>query len=114
MTRELRILVEWEPLLHQILDCTMRFPKSVRHSFVDRIDGLCLDCTSTIVKAQYSPKEDQPVYLQQINQMLAQIRLLLRISTDRKYLSIGQLKVLIEGLENIGYQVNTWFKMRTQ
>jgi hypothetical protein len=108
MARELKILVEWEPLLHQILDCTQRFPKSVRHSFVDRIYGLCLDLTQTIVRAQYSPSEEQAIHLALLNQLLAQLRLLLRISADRKYLSLGQLKVFIEGLEGIGYQVHSW------
>ena len=111
MSRELRVLVEWEPLLHQILDCTQRFPKSTRFSFVQRIDSLCLDITQTIVKAQYSPKQEQSAHLQMVNQNLAQLRLLLRISADRKYLSLGQLRVLIEGLEGIGFQVHSWLSV---
>ena len=108
MSRELKILVEWEPLLHQILDCTERFPKRARFSFVQRIDNLCLDCTQTIVKAQYSTRQEQGAHLQMLNQSLAQLRLLLRVSADRKYLSLGQLKVLIEGLEGIGFQAHSW------
>jgi hypothetical protein len=112
MSRELRVLVEWEPLLHQILDSTSRFPKSVRFSFVHRIDNLVLEITQTIVKAQYAPSAEQSVYLVTIQQMLAQVRMLLRISTDRKYLSIGQLHVLIEGLEGIGHQIHSWLQVR--
>ena len=111
MARDLRVLIEWESVLHRMLDCTQRFPKSVRFSFVQRIDTLVLDIAQTIVKAQYAPTEDQPVHLQILNSQLAQLRLLWRLSADRKYLSMGLLREFIEALDGIGFQVHAWLKV---
>lgn len=110
MNRELRVLVQWEALLHQMLDCTQRFPKSMRFSFVYRIDNLLLEITQTIVKAQYAPTVSQQSILIALNSLLAQLRLLLRISADRKYLSLGQLRVFVEELDDIGFQIHGWLK----
>jgi hypothetical protein len=108
MARELRVLVEWETVLHRMLDCSARFPKSVRYSFVHRIDNLVLDITQHIVQAQYAPPEEQLYHLSILNSKVAQLRLLWRISADRGYLSIGQLRDIIASLEGIGYQVHAW------
>ena len=113
MARDLRVLIEWEGILHRMLDCTQRFPKSVRFSFVQRIDALLLDIAQTIVKAQYAPTEDQSVHLQILNSQLAQLRLLWRLSADRKYLSMGLLREFIEALDGIGFQVHAWLKVVT-
>ena len=108
MKNDLQVLVEWESVLHSILDCTERFPKSVRFSFVQRIDGLVLDMTQTIIDAQYAPTDQKRLFLSQVNSQLAKLRILLRVSVDRTYLSIGQLKVFVERLDGIGFQVYGW------
>ena len=110
MSRELRLLVEWESVLHKILNSTEKFPKKVRFSFVQRIDGLVLDITQTIVSAQYSPTNRQASCIEDLNRQLAHMRLLLRISTDRRYISTGLLSVLIEDLDGIGFQANAWLR----
>ena len=108
MSRELKVLVIWEKVLHQILDATQHYPKAVRHSFVHRIDGLVLDITQTMVSAQYSPMDKQVVLLEQLNIQLAQLKLLLRVSADRKYVSLGLLRDLIHELDGIGMQIYAW------
>ena len=108
MARDLRVLMEWEGILHRMLDCTQRFPKSARFSFVQRIDSLVLDIAQTIVKAQYVPTEEQAVPLRLLNSQLAQLRLLWRLSADRKYLSLGLLRDFIAALDGIGFQVHAW------
>lgn len=110
MARELRVLVEWERILHRLLDSTQQFPKAVRLSFGQRIDNIALDITETLVQAQYSEKHQQSKHLHSINVQLAQLRLLLRISCDRKYVSMGLLATLIESLDSIGFQIHSWFK----
>ena len=113
MARDLRVLIEWEKILHRMLDCTQRFPKSARFTFVQRIDTLVLDIAQTIVKAQYAPTEDQSVHLHLLNSQLAQLRLLWRLSADRKYLSTGLLREFINALEGIGFQVHAWLNVVT-
>ena len=108
MKNDLQVLVEWGSVLHSILDCTERFPKSVRFSFVQRIDGLILDMTQTIIDAQYAPIDQKRLFLSQVNSQLAKLRILLRVSADRKYLFTGQLKVFVGRLDGIGFQVYGW------
>jgi hypothetical protein len=111
MSRELRVLVEWESILHRILDATQNFPKAVRFSFVQRIDNLTLDITQTFVLAQYAKTSAQPEHLHALNVQLAKLRLLLRISCDRKYLSVGLLADVIDAIEGIGFQLHSWLKI---
>jgi len=114
MSRELRVSVEWETVLHRILDATQNFPKVARFSFVHRIDNLALDITQTIVQAQYSEASQQSEHLRILNMYLAQLRLLLSVSCDRKYLSTGLLAELITAIEGIGFQVHAWLKVAEQ
>lgn len=110
MSRELRVLIDWEKILHRILDATHNFPKAVRFSFVHRIDNLVLDITQELVRAQYAQASQQSTYLRTLNLQLAQLRLLLRVATDRKYLSQGLLANLIEEIDGIGFQLHSWIK----
>ncbi len=110
MSRELRVLVEWESVLHRILDTTQNFPKVARFNFANRIDSLVLDITQTIVQAQYTETTLQTEHLNALNIQLAQLRLLLRISCDRRYLSLGLLEQFIESIDGIGFQMHSWLK----
>lgn len=110
MSRDLRVLIEWEVIMHRILDATQNFPKVVRYSFAQRIDNLVLDIAQTIVQAQYTSTIHQPEHLNTLNTQLAQLRLLLRISCDRKYLSMGLLAGFIESIDGISFQLHSWLK----
>lgn len=110
MSRELRVLVEWESILHRILNATQGFPKVARFNFASRIDSVVLDITQTIVQAQYTETTNQSQHLNTLNIQLAQLRLLLRISCDRKYLSLGLLADFIESIDGIGFQIHAWLQ----
>jgi len=108
--RPLMVLVLWEETLHHILNLTIKFPKSVRVVFAQRIDNLLLDIAEDLAAARYAPAQDQQDFLQQVNQKLSRLRLLLRISADRRYLSIAQLRQVTEKLQRVGLMVNAWYE----
>ena len=54
MSTEAPVLVEWERTVGEILDRTARFPKVVRFTFSQRVDGLALDVLQGLVEARYA------------------------------------------------------------
>lgn len=105
-----QIIVLWERTLHSLLDCTERFPKSVRLSFGHRIDGLALDIAEALVEAQYASGAETEAFLHRANRMLARLRMLIRVAADRRYLSLGLLETLSKDFQAVGAQLNRWLR----
>lgn len=108
MPDEPALLVLWERLLGEILDRTQQFPKHARFTFASRIDALCLDVLTELVRARYAPRGRQDAHLLQVDGDLAVLRTLLRVSADRQYLSLGALEHLTRGLAEAGRMVGGW------
>ncbi len=83
-----------------------RFPKVERSSLVPQIGNLGLNILLLLVEAYYS-KRKLP-QLQEINLKLEQLRFLMRISKDRKFLSINQYGYITKELIEIGKQLGGW------
>jgi hypothetical protein len=105
---KLSILVEWEDTVHQTLALTRNFPKSVRFTFSQRIDNLVLDVAETLIAIQYTPRSEQVVLMEKLQQYLARLRLLLRLSADEGYLSFGNLKKSILQIDQLGSRLAAW------
>jgi hypothetical protein len=103
-----KILVLWEKQMHLLFDCTQRFPKISRFTFAQRIDNHALDLAQYFVLAQYATRRDTAIHLQEANLVLAQLRLLLRLSCDRKYLSIKQTENFTKAFAEIGAGIHRW------
>lgn len=102
------IFVRWEKLLDWLLDATEKFPKSVRHTFSNRVVNMALDITERIVEAAYSRNKRD--ILVRANLELEKLRVLMRISHKRQYLSTKSYEHAVKELYEVGRMLGGWIK----
>ena len=110
MTGELSLFVLWERAVGEVLDHTARFPKAVRFTFASRIDSAALDILEQLVEARYAAASRKQGLVQQVDGALARLRVLLRLSHTRGYLSHGGYEQLARTLDEVGRMVGGWRK----
>ena len=109
---ELPLFVHWEKTLADLLDRTLKFPKSVRFTFSTRIDNYALDVMEGIVEARYTAPPAKGEVLKSIDMKLTKLRILLRICHDRKYLSHGGFEHAMRNIDEAGRMVGGWRKQQ--
>ena len=102
------VLVRWEAVLGDLLDRTRCFPKSARFTFATRIDNLALDLLEHLVRARWAPPDQKAVSLHQADLCLALLRVLLRLSYQRRFLSTRGYEHLARELDDVGRQLGGW------
>lgn len=102
------LFTAWEQTAGEILDRTLKFPKSVRFTFSSRIDNLVLDVLEGIVQARYAPARTKREALRDIDLALAKLRVLLRLSFDRRYLDRRGFEHVIARVDEAGRMVGGW------
>lgn len=105
---ELPIFVLWESVLGEVLDRTARFPKSVRFTFGQRIDGLALDLLQGLVIARY--QTDKGSVLKRASLDLEQLRVLCRVAHGRGYLDSRSFEFLARRYDEAGRMLGGWMK----
>ena len=92
-----------------ILDKVEKYPKNARFSFGERLVRLCLDILESYVRAAYGRSRREN--LADANTQLEVLRVLLRLSKDRRYISVDQYKFAIGELLEIGKMTGGWLKV---
>lgn len=105
---ELPIFVLWESVLGEVLDRTARFPKSVRFTFGQRIDGLALDLLQDLVRARY--QADKGTALTRASLCLEQLRVLCRVVHARGHLDPRSFEFLARRFDEAGRMLGGWLK----
>jgi len=105
---ELPLYTHWEQLLDDLLDRTMKFPKSVRFTLAGRIDNLALDILERIVEARYSTGRRKAEVLKQADLALARLRALVRVSHNRRHLDHRGYEHVSRGLDEAGKMLGGW------
>ena len=82
------------------------FPKDQRYVLADRIGVLLLDILGFLIDAVYNP--DRAEILKAVNVRLDQLRYLVRITKDMKYISIRQYDHFTVKIIEIGRMVGGW------
>ena len=95
-------------LTGEILDATQRFPKAVRFTFSSRIDGLALDMLLRLVEARY--RRPRLELLRAANLALEQLRVLMRLSHDRRYLPSRTFERLASRIDEGGRMLGGWLR----
>jgi len=91
-----------------ILDRVESFPKTARFTVGDRVAHAALDVLENIVAAQYArAKKD---LLVQANLRLQTLKVLLRLSMERKHLSMTQYEHVTGELEVCGRMLGGWVR----
>lgn len=103
------LLVHWEKTLGELLDRTEKFPKSVRFTFVSRMDSLELQILEGLIRARWQP-DARVVLLAQVDADLAVLRTLLRLAYARRYIDAGGLELLSKAFDEAGRMLGGWRK----
>ena len=102
------ILVLWERVLGELLDRTQRFPKAARFTFASRIDNLGLDLLEHLVQARWAPAARKANHLREADLCLVRLRVLLRLSHQRRFLDNRGYEHLSRELDGVGRQLWGW------
>ena len=115
---ELPLYTLWEQVLGDLLDRTMKFPRSVRFTLAGRMDNLALDILERIVEARYSsgPRKAEVLReadltlarLREADLTLARLRALVRLSHARRHLDHRVYEHVSRGLEGAGRMLGGW------
>lgn len=83
-------------------------PKHTRFTISGRIANLALDITALLMESIYS-KTRVPL-LQKVNLLLEQLRIMFRLSKDRRYINLSQYEFISEALNRSGKMTGGWLK----
>ena len=110
MGPETKLFVKWYDITGWILDRAEKFPKSQRFIFGQRVSNYCLDILERIVVAQYS--RSKAATLAEVNMKVEVLRVLLRLCSDRRLLSLRQYEYIGEQMNEAGKMVGGWIKQQ--
>ncbi len=103
-----QLLVHWERTVGEVLDRTAHFPKAVRFTFAQRIDGLALDLLETLVRARWAPRAQTAALLVTADGTLAVLRVMVRLSFERRYLARAGFEQVVRSLDEAGRMLGGW------
>jgi len=92
--------------MNYIIDRVDRFPKTVRFTISDRILNISFDIMEKIIEAIYS--KDRKKIFGNLNIYIEKLRIYIRLSSDRHYISLKQFKYLSEELNETGKMIGGW------
>jgi hypothetical protein len=102
------IYFKWKTFLSYLLDVTLKYPKTVRFSMVDRITNRSLDVMEDIVEAIYA--KDKKDILRRANLNLEILRTLFQLSVDKHYISVKQYEFMSRNINDTGKMIGGWLK----
>jgi hypothetical protein len=91
-----------------LLERVEKFPKNARFTFGQRLTDLALDIMERLVRAAYGRRRADN--LESANVSLEVLRVMLRLSKDRLFISEKQYEFAIGELLEIGKMVGGWSK----
>lgn len=100
------VFVTWYKALSWILDRVEGMPKHMRYSFNNRIASLAMDVQAGIINAIYT-KERRPILLE-VNLNLEHLRILFRMSYERKLISEKQYAFISGEINETGKMIGGW------
>lgn len=107
---DLPIFVKWMDFLKWVLHITDKFPKSIRFTFSNRIVNLSLDMVEELIEARYTKNKIKALW--DANLRLEKLRMLFRISYEKKYISHSGYKHAVYSINEVGKMVGGWLKQQ--
>ncbi len=96
-------------LILWILPKIANFPKDQRFLLADRIEVILLDILELLIEAVYS--KDKKDILKKANLRLEQLRFMVRIAKDMKYINVKAYDYFAQSVLEIGRMVGGWMKV---
>lgn len=106
------VFEQWYRATDWLLDKCEKMPKDVRFTLSNRIGNLALDILEGITEAIYTKERSR--MLNKLNLMLEKLRLLLRLSHDRRYLSTAQLGYISKEIHEVGSMLGGWLNPKDE
>lgn len=108
MNENYPVFDKWYRILSWIMDMCEKYPKSVRFSLSGRIASMSIDIIESIIEAIYAKKRCH--ILRRINLYMEKLRVLFRLSCDRKYISVKQYEYITREINEAGKMIGGWIK----
>ncbi len=102
------VFEKWTKILDWTLGATESYPRSVRFTLASRIGNISLDVLEGIISAIYTRKRSH--LLSALNLDIEKLRVLFRISMQRRYISQSQYEYIIGELNEAGKMIGGWQK----
>lgn len=100
------VFMAWYKTLSWILDRVEGMPKHMRYSFNNRIATLAMEVQAGIITAIYT-KERRPI-LREVNLNLEHLRILFRMSYERRLISEKQYGFISAQINETGQMIGGW------
>ena len=91
-----------------LLDRVEKFPKNARFTFGQRITDLAIGIVEKIVRAAYGRRRREN--LEAANTDLEVLRIMIRLSKDRHFISLDQYEYAVGELLEVGKMIGGWLR----
>lgn len=109
--QDIPLFEHWYKTNNWILDRCEKYPKHTRFTVSSRICAISLEIIEAIVQCVYT-REKRP-HLESINLRLETLRIMFRLSHDRRYISGDQYEFISKAINETGRMVGGWLKSLT-
>lgn len=100
------VFEKWSRIIDWILTTVEKYPKNVRFTISGRIANIGLDVLEKITEAIYTRRRLH--ILRAINLYIEKLRVLFRISMERRYISARQYEFISTELNKAGMMIGGW------
>lgn len=97
-------------LLLYLIPLLQKLPRSQKFLLADRLETKVLDVLDISVGAYYSPRSEKALMLKKANLSLEQIRYLVRLIHELRYINHERYGVISERVNEIGRMIGAWNK----
>lgn len=107
-TNKYPVFEHWYKTTDWILQTCERMPKNTRFTIANRITNLVLENLDFIIQAIYN--KNKTPFLLKINMNLERLRIFMRLSKDRNYISLKQYEYISIQINENGKMIGGWLK----
>lgn len=108
MDLEIPLMRKWYEINSWIMETSLKYPKSIKFTLVDRIINTSIDIMDGIIVSIY--EKNRISELKKINIDLERLRIYMRLSLDKKYISIRQHEFISKEINEAGKMLGGWIK----
>ncbi len=112
MKTELPVFSRWLEVVDVVLERVGRFPKGLRPTLGNRLVERALDIADHLVALRYSRERGR--LFNDCNLALEKMRILVRITFQKRLLSAGQYQEIAEGIDACGRMLGGWKKSESE
>lgn len=89
-----------------------KFPKAYRYTLGEKLQASLLEVLELLVEASYAKNKKTP--LEQANRRLHRVRILTRLASDLRCLSLNQQEFVAREADEVGRQIGGWLRSRRE